>query len=296
VALAKMIPIILIFGLGFGLKKIGFLKKEDADLLLRIVFFLTLPSLILLSVVELQLTPQLAKLPLIAVIVILFDLALAYLTARTLRLDRKAFGVFLVGSMVMNTVFAIPFVIALMAKDGFSRLILFDFGNALLAFTLAYYIACYYGGTGASAGIARKVLTSPSLWAFFVGLVFNSLDLTIRAPFLEFFDSLGKMTGPLTMLSLGIYFTPKATRLLPLVCTIAIRMLFGLLAGYGMASIFHLRGIDLLVVLIGSSTPSGYVTLAYASLEKLDTEFASSVISFSMVIGLFLIPLLVLVL
>lgn len=69
-------------------------------------------------------------------------------------------------------------------------------------------------------------------------------------------------------------------------------MFLGLALGFIFVTIFNLEGINKIIILIASASPVGYNTLTFASLEKLDKEFASSVISYSILTGIILTPLL----
>jgi len=46
--------------------------------------------------------------------------------------------------------------------------------------------------------------------------------------------------------------------------------------------------------MIGAAAPVGYTTLTYSFLENLDMEFAASLISFSIIMGMIFVPLLIL--
>jgi malate permease and related proteins len=179
-------------------------------------------------------------------------------------------------------------------EEGLSRIVIFDFGNILLCFTFVYYTACKFGGdTVSRQTLLKKLLYSPSIWALFAGVVMNAAGLRMHEAGLNFLRLLGAMTVPLTMLSLGIYFTPRIIETKPFISAIVIRMGAGLLIGIAAVKLLHIEGLDRLIVLIGSSTPIGYATLTFASLENLDREFASGLVSFSILLSIFLIPALI---
>lgn len=72
----------------------------------------------------------------------------------------------------------------------------------------------------------------------------------------------------------------------------SIRTGIGLLLGLLFVYLFDLNGVSRTVVLVCSSAPSGLNTLVFSSMEKLDNEFAASVVSYSVIVGMILIPLL----
>lgn len=291
--LLKIIPVILIFVLGYVLKRTNLIKKEDGDRLLKIVFYIAMPALVLLTISNIKLSADLVYLPIIAAFIILITFVVAFSTSRLFCLEKSSQGVFLVGSMIMNTGFTFPFFIAAYGTEGFARISLFDFGNALLIFTFVYFIACKFGKNKQNNKImVKKIVFSPPLWALLAGGVINLKCIPLPIILMDFLEMLGNLTMPLILLSLGIYFSPKIIKPVPLCAMIVIRMFFGLLLGVIFVKLFHLEGLNRLTVLIGSSAPVGYNTLTFSSLESLDKEFAASVVSISIFIGLFSVPLL----
>lgn len=295
--LLKIVPIVLVFILGYILKRIGLLKKKDADLFLRVVFYVALPSLVLLSITNLKLSWDLIYLPIIPAFIIAITAGASFLIGKTLNLERKTLGVLLIGTMIMNLGFAIPFVFAAYGEQGLARLTLFDFGNAILTFSFIYYIACRYGeGKKDSKKMIKKVVYSVPLWALAGAIAINLAGIKLPNVASGFLQITGNMTVPLVMLSLGIYFSPKIINIWPLLSGLAIRMALGLFLGFLFVKLFHLEGLNRAIVLICSSAPIGYNTLTFSSLEKLDKEFAASLVSFSIMIGLVFIPILLMIL
>jgi len=295
--LVRIIPVILIFILGYVLQKTKLLRKEDADLFLRLLFYVSLPALIVLSITKLRLSLDLICLPIIAALIIIITFLIASFGGRLLRLQKASFGVFLTGSMIMNMVFVFSFVIAVYGEEGLARASIFDFSHGLLVFTFVYYVACRYGRNPRDSRIMiKKFVLSPPLWALMIGIILSVTNLRIPAIASNFLQIVGALTTPLIMLSLGIYFSPKIVNFVPLCSVIIVRMFFGLLLGFFFVTLFHIEGLNRSIVLISSAAPVGYNTLTFSSLEKLDTEFAASLISFSILIGMFSVPLLILAL
>lgn len=290
----KIIPVILIFILGYLLKRIKLLNKENGDLFLKLVFYVSLPALILLSITNIDLNLSFIYLPFIAVLVILITYVVSYFIGNFFNLKNYSLGVFLVGSLIMNMGFTLPFFIAAYGTEGLARASLFDFGNGLLTFTFIYYLACKYGENKKdSKTMVKKFLYSPPLWALVIGLALNLQNIKIPDISTNFLQLLGNMTIPLIMLSLGIYFSFKIVKTKALISLIFIRMILGLLLGLFFVYIFNLDGVNRMVVLIGASAPVGYNTLTFSSMENLDKEFAASIISYSILLGIVFIPLII---
>ena len=75
---SKVIPIIIIFFLGYFLKKIKLFTSSTADTLLKIVFYVTLPALTFLSGSTAELSLQFFYLPIIAIAIVLIIFSVSY--------------------------------------------------------------------------------------------------------------------------------------------------------------------------------------------------------------------------
>lgn len=292
--ISGILPVIFIFALGVLLRLLGVFRQNHADDFIRLVFYVSLPGLIMNSITEVELTEEFAFLPLISALIIFCMFALSYFAGRLFRLPRQKLGVFIIGTMILNNGFLLPFIIASFGDAGLSRIFIFDFSNGLLAFTFVYYHAIKYGKASDDSGIPfRKFLYSPPVWALILAITMNLTGLPMPVVASQFFRQLGNLTIPLLMLAIGIYFRPNLQRIYPILTAILIRSGIGLLLGFLLAELFGLEGLTRTIVLLGSSAPIGFNTLTFASLEKLDKEFAASLVSFGILTGLILTPLLI---
>ncbi len=140
----------------------------------------------------------------------LVSYVIAHTTGKLFNVKQETFGVFLIGSMMINIGFTLPFIMATYGQDGLARLFLFNLGNTILIFTFVYYLACIYGNnSNHSRNMSKKILQSPPLWAIIIAILLNILNISIPNAGIQLFELLGSMIIPLVMLSLGIYFSPK---------------------------------------------------------------------------------------
>jgi malate permease and related proteins len=290
----KVLPVIIIFVIGAILGKTRVLKKEYAVIFLKVVFYIALPGLIILSVSKINLTPELALLPVISLVIIGTTFLVAWLTGKYLKYEKPVFGVTLMGSMILNTSFILPFFIAAYGEGEVGRLLVFDLPNIILVFSLVYFLACRFGNTQCDSSMMfKKIAGSPPLWALLIGFILNIFHIRLPDFISSLMLSVGNMTIPLTMLALGVFFNLKPTGTAYIVRVILTRMILSLILAFALCHIFSLDGMNRIVVMIGATTPAGYNTLTFASLENLDRELAAGVVSFTMLIGLFLTPLLI---
>lgn len=294
--LLNMTPIIAVFVLGFLFKKIRWVNSKGADILLKIVYFVALPASILLAVTSVNLSIDLIIFPLTAVVTSLITFVLSALVGGRMKLARQSLGVFIVGSIIMNIGFLYPFVISAYGQEGLVRLSLFDVGSGFMAYSLAYFMAQKYGPNQKSNKVlVKKIIFSPALWAIIVALGINYYKLTLPHLVTGVLSPLSFLTSPLIMFALGIYFAPNLACISRTYPAILIRMGAGLIIGIVIVFFLELRGTPRNILLLAVSSPIGYSTLTFASLENLDKEYAANLVSLSILAGIILVPLLILI-
>lgn len=286
----NILPLILIFALGHGCKRFGLLTKENADLLLKLFFYLILPSIVFLSISRIDLKADLLILPLFAMIMITINFFIATFCRRFFNLSKESTGVFLIGSSITNGAFVYPFTFAMYHEEGLAITYLIDFGNAVITLSFMYFLACRYGSNGQrKGGLYKKFFFSPPLISLCLAFLFNLAGLQLPEVGTNLLRIMGGMTTPLIMLSLGIYFSPRIPKLAPLLTVVGIRILGGLAVGTALIFLFNLTGLTRTIALIMSVSPSAMNTLIYASMEGLDKEFAASIVSYTTLISMIMI-------
>jgi malate permease and related proteins len=283
----------MIFYLGILLKNIKVLKNSDSDLLLRLVFYVCLPSLTIVSTQKVVLMWNHLYIPAIPIIIVLFTYVLSHFFCSRLKLPRQTKGTFLVGSMIMNTAFVFPFVLSAFGEKGFALATIFQFGTGLSIFTFIYYIAMRHSPRAQKGIELRKFLLLPPIWALTLGIIFNLSGFKLPVMMENFFQLLGVPTIPLVMLSLGVYFKPRAKNVGLLSLVFIIRILGGFLLSMLLTSLLNIEGMVRTIVVLCASAPVGYNTLVFSTMEELDKEFAASLVSISLILGMVYIPILV---
>lgn len=293
IILIKLLPLFLFFALGILLKKVRFADTDNADFILRLIFFVTLPSLVLLRLSQTVITWDKAYLPIIGIVINLCCMSVTLLIARFTQIPRKTMGAMLVSTMIANNTFMFPFIMAGFGASGFADAVLIDFGNGLTTSTIVYIMAFKYGSEAhRSSTMIIKLVRSPLFWAFVIGIVLSLFSLKLPLYVGVFLEGIGEMTSPMILIALGIFFQPKFIRLKLVSLTILIRVGFGLAVGVGLAYVLGLSGQTFIVVALCSSAPVGFMALTFTSIARLDKEFASNVVSISIILGLIYVPFL----
>jgi predicted permease len=289
---SKVIPIIIVFFLGFTLKKIKLFSSNTADTLLRISFYVTLPSLTFLSGTTAKLDLKFILLPFVAILTMLLIGLISAPIARLFKMSSATHGTFYIGTIIMNTGFTLPFVLAAFGNQGLAIYTIFDFGNSLMIFTFAYYFAIKYGTKNNSKIPIKKFLLLPPIWGLILGIVFNLLRIELSATAVNFFETVGRPTIFLVIFSLGLYFHPHIFNLGKMFTVFGLRIGVGMFLGWAFATVLGFEGVIKTLVIVFCGAPVGYNTLIFSSLEGLDKEFAASLVSISLLLGIIYVPLL----
>ncbi len=289
----QLFPLVFMFLLGVVLRRIRFAEVEHGQFLLKFMFFITLPALVFLKITQVDLDSRTLLLPLANVGVNLACMAATLAVAPLFSLRRQTLGAMLVCTMITNNAFMFPFILAIYGDEGFAYAVLFDFGNAVVTSTLTYALAFKYGPDAqTSRTLITKTMKSPLVWALIAAVTLSFLGIAVPEMITIVLEPLGSMTTPLILISLGILFTPRLDKLSLLFTTLFIRMGFGLAIGIGIAALLGLEGLAFTVVALCAAAPIGFNALTFSALAGLNTEFTSSAVSASILLGLFYLPLL----
>lgn len=290
----QILPLILLFLTGFGLKKARFLKVDDGGTLLKLIFYVGAPALIFLSIIKVQLNTSLLLMCLIAPCIVGLTLIFSSLLRRSIlrKISPKTYGVIIIGASIMNLGFMLPFVEKLYGAEGVARLAVIDVTNGILTFSLLYAIAASLGNEKPNTSfILKKLLISPPLWAVILALVYKSIG---AVPPTIVSDTLGlaaQLVAPVILIALGLKFTPRIKRPKLLVFPILLRFGLGFAVGILFIKTLGLTGLNAQIVLLAAIAPIGFNSITFAELEDLDTEFAASQVSIALLFSIITLPL-----
>ena len=293
---AQLAPIFFFFLIGVVLKRVGLAQKADGDFILRLAFFVTLPLLILLTLENTTLTAEKIWLPVANIVVNLLCLAAMLLVARPMRLPKATVGALAMNTMIANNAFMFPFMLAVYGESGFADSVLFDFGNAIMVATVTYATAFKFSDEPyARFSMLKRIAKGPLFWALIIGVTLSLSGTELPNVLIDIIDPVAQMTAPLILIALGIFFSLQLKQLKLVGLSLFIRMGLGFAFGLAFAFAVGLEGQTFAVVALSSGAPIGFTALTFASLAKLDTELTTTAVSLSILIGLFYIPLLLLV-
>jgi len=291
---ATLQAFIAIFLLGAILRSSGLLGKPHAERLASLVFSISLPATIVLSLDRVAFAPSAWKLPISAFLITSSMLMCAWPLTRLLHLPRASQGGFLLGTGCINSVyFAYPVVLATFGDSGLAHAILFDLGQTTLTLTLLYAIAVWHGTKSATARSAfTRFVSSPPLWALCISLLCSLAQWHLPYWLREILTPVHLTTTPLASLVLGLSISLTALRRTwPLALVgVALRMLGGLLLGVAMTAALQLTGTERAIVILIAAMPSAVTAVIFAADTGLDEDLVTAIVALSICCGVALLP------
>ncbi len=275
------------------LRVFNLLTRSHAERLAALVFSISLPATILVSLDRIQFTFATWKLPFAACLVTLPMLVVAWQLCRLLHLPRGTQGGFLLGTGCINSIyFAYPVILATFGDTGLARAILFDLGQTTLTLTLLYGLALWHGGGAAHVGSAlRRFIASPPLWALAAVLMLKLAGLRLPFWLRDLLLPIHLTTTPLASLVLGLSISFSGQAKLELAALgVLVRMGVGVLLGFAAAEVLHLTGVERAVVILVAGMPSAVTAVIFAAEAGLDEALVAAIVALSVATGIVLLP------
>jgi predicted permease len=290
----SLLPIFVYFLVGLALRRSGVASAEHADFLYRLIFLVTLPALVFMSVSRAELGPDTALLPVCGFVTNLVCAGIAALAARLRGLTADQSGAVVLCAGIMNMGYMFPFILATLGEDALADAILFDAGNAIFVATLTYPVAQYYGEQKARFSVTslRRVLLSPIFLSIVAALAVNLLGFEPGSFLTRTLAPLGSATIPLMLIAVGMSFGGFASNLADATFAVILRMFVGVSLGCLFVWLFGFSGTTAIIIVVSTAAPVGASAAAIAAVSRLNKDIAVNAISMSALIGLVTAPIL----
>lgn len=291
IILEKLMPIILFFIIGYTLKMLKILSKEDASVLLKLIFYLMSPAVIIISVSSMEFTKTLIYYPIAAICIHCVMIVIGIIFSRFLKLTDNERKIFRGGTLIMNMTFILPFFIVFFGEKNVYLLSLFDAGNLVMITTIVYSIFVSQKDDSIKDKMI-KIVKSPLIIALAIGIIINVTKVTIPEGIRITLQQIASVTGVLIMIALGAYFTPKFSRLKLSLIIIAVKVIGILIVGTIVGRILPLDEMGRTIILLGALSPVGNNILTYVFITDGDMELAINVVSLSIILSFINVSLL----
>ncbi len=292
--------------IGFVSSKIGIIKAETRDSLVKIIFNITLPLLLFTNFSKLDLTPEILKNSLVVIVIsfliIITMMVIGYFSSFFFKMKHEQRSVFIAHHAFGNILYiGFPVISALYGDMGLYYASIYAFVSIMLLWTVGIYIIARKGGM--TLGESLKRMVNPNSVAILSGFILFLLRINIPEFFLKPFVSLGGTTIYLSMLYIGallglmkirgvfantkVYITTLNKNFIFPLILIAVVSLFS-------SSVFS--GIDhliLSVIILEASMPCMANVVIVAKIFKVDDELATANVFMSTLISLVSLPIIV---
>ncbi|MBS5987095.1 AEC family transporter [Clostridium sp.] len=206
---------IFVILIGYLLKYFGLFKKQDADMISKLILYLTLPCALLSNANNMVITVDTFKMVLIAISANLILVLIGYFYAKGD--DTKRQAAFMINSSGYNIGnFALPFVEIFFPGLGVAYLCMFDIGNAIMGLGITYVMAhCVaYAKTNINCKeILKKIGSSIPFDTYMLMLVLALLHIRLPNFIINTAKMIGSGNGFLAMFMIGLlieFHIPKS--------------------------------------------------------------------------------------
>ncbi|OCA89236.1 AEC family transporter [Bacillus sp. FJAT-27986] len=279
----EFLYIVIIIALGYLLKRTGILKETDGEVISRIIFNITLPSLVIVSLQTSTITVSLLGITLIVILYGILSTIVAYFVFRNETREIK--GTFMMLASGYNVgLFAFPLVEAFWGTEGLLYFGMFDVGNSFIVFGLAYIVGSYFSENGMKLegrAILMKFGKSIPLMTYIVMSVLNFGHIQLPSALLEVATIISKANMPLALLLLGIYlkFSFEKQYIRPIIKYLSFRYGFALLVGISLYFVLPVDDMFKYTILLGLVLPIGLAVIPYAHEFKYRTTMMIGTVS-----------------
>lgn len=266
-----------IIAIGWVLRR-TLLGEADTLALIKVVFNVTLPALVIHTLGRATLDPSLALLPLLAVAHGLFMAALAALVLFRGRPRRERGELSMLMPGLNIGLFAYPFVEGSLGQAALPILGMFDVGVAFCAFGISFALASHYAqeeGAVDWRGILGRVARSVPMIAYAASLAVGLAGLRWPELLLEVAAVPARANRPLALLLLGMTldFRSGAGRWGDVARALGARYAVGLTAGIALFLWLPQDPLFRAVVLVCFALPPPLIPLSYAVQFGYDHRF-----------------------
>lgn len=287
---------ILIISLGYILKRGNIIKEKDGEGLSRIIFNLTLPSIIIVTFSDITLESSLFLLIFIG---FLYGVLIGFLGLFVFRKKQRNIKGML-GMMVPGLnigLFAYPLVEAIFGKEGITYFGMLDVGNAFIVFGLSYLIGSFYSKEDVKLDfktVVTKMSKSIPLMTYIIVVIINLIGLTLPSVIVDVADIISGANMPLSLLLLGIYlnFSFDKSYVKLMLQYLGLRYGVGLLLGVLCFFVFPFDEMFKYTVFLGFLLPTSMSALPYSVEFEYNQKFVGTLSNLTIIISFSLLWLL----
>jgi len=297
IVLLQMTALILCGVLWKVFRPEGLDPVQTRKVLTSLVYYLLLPALVLSVLWRAKLGANSLLIAAAAAFGIIAGLLLSSLACRVCKLSSKEAGALILAATFPNaTYLGLPVLEATFGSWSRSVAIQYDlFACTPLLFTVGIWTASRMGSSAsARAGSYLDLLKIPAIWAVFLALILNEMEISIPRLVGDILGLLERGVVPLMLISLGLSLEWHSSRLkqLPsLIPTILLTLFIVPALVLVFATTIGLKGDVLSAVVLEAAMPSMVLGVVICDRFNLDVGLYATTVSITTVLSLITLPL-----
>ncbi|MGB9749397.1 MAG: AEC family transporter [Caldisericia bacterium] len=260
----KIVSFLLLILVGYILKSIKFLKEDDGEILKKILFNISLPSLVLFSIITSKFSGNYLILFILVPLAMIIQFFLLFIFGKLYIKDKKDLSTLILSGVMGNTAFlGYPLVEIFFGLNNLPYGILYDQAHFYTFLIIIYPLISFLSGNNLKN--IKSSFISPPVIAFLTGLILRNFYMP--SVIIESLNILKSSVTPLVMLYIGINLEFKFDKkdfgyLLPVVIfkLIIFPFLF-----YFISSFFIIEKNILNVSLLQSMMPTMMATIIFGA-------------------------------
>lgn len=290
-----VLPVFLVIGLGFSLKRTNLVSSDFLFQLNRLIFYVALPALLFHKISSADFSASFNPALLLGMLVsmvLVFGLSYLYTVIR--KYPAEARGAFSQGAFRGNLAYiGLAIVFNAYGEQGFAVAgiligILVPVLNLLAVIALLLPQEDEKHSLGA-AFWAYQFVFNPLVIACFVGIVWSFLGFSVPVVLGKALDIVTGMSLPLALIAIGASFSPQKLRgeLAKAFFSTGIKIIWMPVLTAAVLLLLGVRGMELAVGVLLAGTPTATSAYIMAQQLKSDAELSGAIIMMSTVLSVF---------
>ncbi len=295
-----LVPVFLLIGLGFVLRKSNFLSGDLVGGISKLVYYVALPALLFVEVATAAFDLGRAAGPFMVITAALgVCVIVAYIVAAVLKLSGRSLGAFVQGTFHGNTVYVgLPVLTYSLAElpgvdaEQTTQVAVLALAMAMPIYLVGSVVVLLLGhhklDRYVPLRVGRQLITNPFILSCAAGLIWGFSGLTLPWAIQRALDSAAQMALPLALIATGATITGRKTGVLSpaAIWSAGIKIVVGPAAGFLLGQAMGLDTGQMLVVLVLLAVPSAVSTLVLADQLGSDTNLAADIIVVSSILSI----------
>ena len=290
-----VLPVFLVIGLGFSLKRTNLVNSDFLFQLNRLIFYVALPALLFHKISSADFSasfnPALLAGMLISMVMVF---GLSYLYAVIRKYPAEARGAFSQGAFRGNLAYiGLAIVFNAYGEQGFAVAgilvgLLVPVLNLLAVIALLLPQEDEKQSLGA-AFWAYQFIFNPLVIACFIGIVWSFLGFSVPLVLDKALDIVTGMSLPLALIAIGASFSPQKLRgeMMKAFFSAGIKVIWMPVLTASILVLLGVRGLELAVGVLLAGTPTATSAYIMAQQLKSDAELSGAIIMMSTVLSVF---------